>query len=402
MQLGIYGRKITMKKTWTKFALPIVVLIIGFGAMQAITASAEKDENKEAVDTRPTVKVENIQSADYPVLITSFGEVNPLESTLISSQVAGEVTGWNENFVAGGLVLRGEILFSIEKDTYEAALLQAEANLSSAQALLIEEQARANVAKQEAKNLPNNKVSDLYLRIPQVLSAEAAVKSAQARLKIAQRDLANCEIKAPYDALVINRNVGVGQYVNQGAQVAVLNNVEKAEIIFPIAGFDNAFLPLSVAGTPVTIVTKGFDAISREGVIARDLGVIDQATRMSQLVVRIDDPYGIKNGLVALKYGSYVEVQFIGRTLQQVYRLPQELVTNRTVWIVDEDNKLEPRKVDIIREEGAYFLIGDGLNNNDKIVITLPEYPQKGMEVKMAQSGSGSPIDDALAIKKSS
>ena len=391
-----------MKNTWTKIALPIVVLIVGVGAMYTITVSAAKDENKEAVDTRPTVKVESIQSTDYPVLITSFGEVTPLESTLISSQVAGEVTGWNENFVAGGLVLRGEILFSIEKDTYEAALLQAEANLSSAQALLIEEEARANVAKQEAKNLPNNKVSDLYLRIPQVLSAEAAVKSAQARLKIAQRDLANCEIKAPYDALVINRNVGVGQYVNQGAQVAVLNNVEKAEIIFPIAGFDNAFLPSNVAGTPVTISTKGFDAISREGVIARDLGVIDQATRMSQLVVRIYDPYGIKNGLAPLKYGSYVEVQFIGRTLQQVYRLPQELVTNRTVWIVDQDNKLEPRKVDIIREEGAYFLIGDGLNNNDKIVITLPEYPQKGMEVKMAQPSSGSSNDDVLAIKKSS
>ncbi|MEP7704595.1 efflux RND transporter periplasmic adaptor subunit [Paraglaciecola sp. 25GB23A] len=391
-----------MKNTWTKIALPIVVLIVGVGAMYTITVSAAKDESKEAVDTRPTVKVESIQSTDYPVLITSFGEVTPLESTLISSQVAGEVTGWNENFVAGGLVLRGEILFSIEKDTYEAALLQAEANLSSAQALLIEEQARANVAKQEAKNLPNNKVSDLYLRIPQVLSAEAAVKSAQARLKIAQRDLANCEIKAPYDALVINRNVGVGQYVNQGAQVAVLNNVEKAEIIFPIAGFDNAFLPTNIAGTPVTISTKGFDAISREGLIARDLGVIDQATRMSQLVVRIYDPYGIKNGLVPLKYGSYVEVQFIGRTLQQVYRLPQELVTNRTVWIVDQDNKLEPRKVDIIREEGAYFLIGDGLNNNDKIVITLPEYPQKGMEVKMAQPSSGSSNDDVLAIKKSS
>tara|TARA_R110002167_G_scaffold16689_5_gene64871 strand:+ start:6283 stop:7458 length:1176 start_codon:yes stop_codon:yes gene_type:complete len=391
-----------MKNTWTKIALPIVVLIVGVGAMYTITVSAAKDENKEAVDTRPTVKVESIQSTDYPVLITSFGEVTPLESTLISSQVAGEVTGWNENFVAGGLVLRGEILFSIEKDTYEAALLQAEANLSSAQALLIEEEARANVAKQEAKNLPNNKVSDLYLRIPQVLSAEAAVKSAQARLKIAQRDLANCEITAPYDALVINRNVGVGQYVNQGAQVAVLNNVEKAEIIFPIAGFDNAFLPSNVAGTPVTISTKGFDAISREGVIARDLGVIDQATRMSQLVVRIYDPYGIKNGLAPLKYGSYVEVQFIGRTLQQVYRLPQELVTNRTVWIVDQDNKLEPRKVDIIREEGAYFLIGDGLNNNDKIVITLPEYPQKGMEVKMAQPSSGSSNDDVLAIKKSS
>lgn len=385
---------------WKKIALPILVLIIGFGAMKAINASAEKEENKEAVDTRPTVKIENIQSADYQVMITSFGEVTPLESTILSAQVAGEVTDWNENFVAGGLVLRGETLFNIEKDTYEAALLQAEANLSSAQALLIEEQARANVAKQEAKNLPNNTVSDLYLRKPQLLSAEAALKSAQAKLKIAQRDLDNCEVKAPYDALVISRNIGVGQYVNQGAQVAVVNNVEKAEIIFPIAGFDNAFLPNNVAGTPTTIRTKGFDAINREGVVARDLGVVDQATRMSQLVVRINDPYGIKNGLAPLKYGSYVEVQFVGKTLPQVYRLPQELVTNRTVWIVDQDNKLEPRKVDIIREEGAYFLIGKGLTNTDKIVVTLPEYPQKGMEVKTAKPVSTS-AESSITVNKS-
>ncbi|MDP5029623.1 MAG: efflux RND transporter periplasmic adaptor subunit [Paraglaciecola sp.] len=389
-----------MKTNWKKFALPFVVLLVGVGAVKAINASAEKEEDKQAVDTRPTVKVESIESADYQVLITSFGEVTPLESTAISSQVAGEVTAWNENFVAGGLVLRGETLFSIEKDTYEAALLQAEANLSSAQSLLIEEQARANVAKQEAKNLPNNKVSDLYLRKPQVLSAEAAVKSAQARLKIAQRDLDNCEIKAPYDALVISRNVGVGQYVNQGAQVAVLNNVEKAEIVFPIAGFDNAFLPNDVAGTPAIITTKGFDAITRKGAIARDLGVVDQATRMSQLVIRIDDPYGIKSNVQPLKYGSYVEVQFVGKTLPQVYRLPQELVTNRTVWIVNQDNKLEPRKVDIVREEGAYFLISEGLSNTDKIVVTLPEYPQKGMEVKTAKPKPASD-DSSLSVKKS-
>jgi membrane fusion protein, multidrug efflux system len=322
-----------------------------------------------------------------------------LESTMISSQVAGEVTGWNENFVAGGLVLRGETLFTIEKDTYQAALLQAEANLSSAQALLIEEKARANVAEREALNLAKSKVTDLYLRKPQLLSAEAAVKSAQAKIKIAQRDLDNCEIKAPYDALVISRNVGVGQYVNQGAQIAELNNVEKAEIVFPIAGFDNAFLPNNVAGTPAIVSTKGFDAITRDAVIVRDLGVIDQATRMSQLVVRVTDPYGIKNGLTALKYGSYVEVQFVGKTLQQVYRLPQELVTNRTVWLVDQDNKLEPRKVDIIREEGSFFLIGDGLNNDDKIVVTLPEYPQKGMEVKTAQPKTA-PADSSLTVNK--
>ncbi|KXI29742.1 efflux RND transporter periplasmic adaptor subunit [Paraglaciecola hydrolytica] len=378
-----------MKTNWKKIALPFIVLIVGFGGMQAINASAEKEQEKKPVDTRPTVKVEAALSQDYQVLISSFGEVNPLESTMLSAQVSGEVIAWNENFVPGGLVLRGETLFAIEKDTYEAALLQAEASLSSAQSLLIEEQARAQVAKQEAKNLPQAKITDLYLRKPQLLSAEAALKSAQAKIKIAQRDLDNCEVKAPYDALVINRNVGVGQYVNQGTQIAQLNNVEKAEIIIPVAGFDNAFLPSGLAGTVATISTKGFDAVSREGLIARDLGIVDKATRMSQLVIRVDDPYGINNGLPALKYGTYVEVAFKGRTLQQIYRLPQELVSNRTVWIVDKDNKLEPRKVDIIREEGEYFLIGEGLANDEKIVVTLPEYPQKGMEVKTVQA-SGS------------
>lgn len=380
-----------------KIGLPLIVLVIGFGGMKAISASADKEEEKKPVDTRPTVKVEAALSQDYQVLISSYGEVSPLESTMLSAQVSGEVTEWNENFVPGGLVLRGEKLFTIEKDTYEAALLQAEANLSSAQSLLIEEQARAQVAKREASNLPKAKITDLYLRKPQLLSAEAAVKSAQAQIKIAKRDLDNCVITAPYDALVINRNVGVGQYVNQGTQIAELNNIEKAEIIFPIAGFDSAFLPNNLAGTLATISTKGFDAISRKGIIARDLGIVDKATRMSQLVIQIDDPYGIKNGLPALKYGRYVEVEFSGKTLQKVYRLPQELVTNRTVWIVDKDNKLEPRKVTIIREEGEYFLIGDGITNDEKIVVTLPEYPQKGMEVKLAK-----PADVDTTPKQSS
>lgn len=377
-----------MKKNWKKAVLPIVVLVIGFGGMKAINASAEKEEEKKPVDTRPTVKVEAALSQDYQVLITSYGEVSPLESTMLSAQVSGEVTQWNENFVPGGLVLRGETLFTIEKDTYEAALLQAQANLSSAQSTLVEEQARAQVAKQEAQNLPKAKVTDLYLRKPQLLSAEAALKSAQAKLKIAQRDLDNCEIKAPYDALVINRNVGVGQYVSQGTQIAELNNVEKAEIIFPIAGFDSAFLPTGLAGTVANISTKGFDAISREGTVVRDLGIVDKATRMSQLVVRIEDPYGIKSKLPPLKYGRYVEVAFAGKTLQKIYRLPQELVTNRTVWILDNDSKLEPRKVNIIREEGEFVLIGEGLANDEKIVVTLPEYPQKGMAVKLVHAAA--------------
>ena len=140
-----------MKKKWLKGILPLVILAVGFGGMSAIKASGEKEEDNEPVDTRPTVKIETAIAEDYQVRITGYGEVRPVESTMVSAQVSGEVLTWHHNFVPGGLVLRGDTLFTIELDTYQAALLQAEADLSLAKANLIEEQAKADVAKREAK-----------------------------------------------------------------------------------------------------------------------------------------------------------------------------------------------------------------------------------------------------------
>ena len=373
-----------MQTNSLRWVFPFVALIVGVVGFMGINAIAKDPEKKEVIDTRPTVQVEPVIANDHQVIIISYGEVKPLENTLLSAQVSGEVLSWHPNFVAGGIVARGETLFTIEKDNYEAAVLVAEAELARAQAGLIEEQAQAQVAEDEAKRFPSKARTDLFLRKPQVLSAQASVKSAQAALKRAQRDLDNCDVTAPYDALVISRNIGVGQFVTMGSQVAELNNIETAEVIIPIAGFDSVFLPERIKGITATIIQKGLNSFTREGVIDRDLGIVDNATRMSSLVVRIEDPYGLKNIQPAIKFGSYVQVNFAGAMLNNIYRLPQELVNNKTVWIVNEEQQLEPRKVTVIREEGEYFYISDGLKTDDKLVITLPEYPQKGMAVKIA------------------
>ncbi|KPH89649.1 hypothetical protein AMS57_15950 [Pseudoalteromonas undina] len=367
-----------------RWIFPFVALTLGVVGFAAINAIAKESDKKEVIDTRPTVQVEAVSANNHQVIINSYGEVQPLENTQLSAQVSGEVVSWHPSFVAGGVVGRGEILFTIEKDNYEAAVLQAEAELARAQAMLIEEQAQAKVAEDEAKRFPNKARTDLFLRKPQVLSAQASVKSAQAALKRAQRDLDNCEITAPYDALVVSRNVGVGQFVSMGAQVAELNNIETAEVIIPIAGFDSVFLPERVKGVTATVIKTGLNGFTRQAVIDRDLGIVDNATRMSSLVVRIEDPYGLTNQQPAIKFGTYVQVNFAGTMLNNIYRLPQELVNNQTVWVVNDEQQLEPRKVKVIREEGEYFYISDGLEANDKLVTTLPEYPQKGMAVKIA------------------
>ncbi len=373
----------TRKGLLTKIGMPIAILVIGVAGMLGIKATAQDSEEKKPVDTRPNISYQAVQPIDHTVIISGNGEIKPKESTALSAQVSGEVDSLHPNFVAGGLVKRGDVLFTIEKDAYEAALWQAESELSRAQAALIEEQARADVAQREAKNLPKTKVTDLYLRKPQLLSAQAAVKSAQARLKLAQRDLNDTIVRAPYDALIIMRNIGVGQFVNRGIEVARLNSIETAELVFPVAGFDAVFLPDDIVGANATMHARNPDKTTRKGSITRDLGIVDSATRMSQLVIEINDPYGLINDAEPLKFGTFVDVQFSGITIKNVYKLPQTLVNNRRVWVVDDTNKLRIKNVTVLREEGKYFYIDSGLSPNDKVVMTLPEYPLDGMEVKI-------------------
>lgn len=372
-----------MKSNLIKLAIFIVILGCGFAVKALIEGSEPEPEEQEKTDNRPTVSVEALNAIDHQVAISSFGEVVPLERTVLAAQVSGEVTSWNPNFVAGGLIKRGDILFSIEKDAYEAALLQAEAQVSLAEASLIEEQARQKVAMREAKNLPANQVSDLYLRKPQVLSAQAQLKSAQAAYRIAQRDLSNCDVTAPYDALVLSREIGSGQFVNVGMKVAEINNIEAAEVIFPVAGFDSPFLPKKIDNNPATVRAKDVAGISRVAYLQRDLGIVDQSTRMNHLVVRIDDPYSLNTDAPQLKFGTYVEVEFAGKLIENVYKVPQNLVNKRKIWVIDADQKLLSKNVEVVREEGTYFLISSGINEQDQVVMTLPEYPQNGMGVKL-------------------
>ena len=373
-----------MSKKWLKIAAPIVILIGGVFAFGLVKNNGPKPPEKKEVDTRPTVSVEKVNPEFHQVRIRGYGAVTPLEKTMISAQVSGEVVKWHPNFVEGGLVKRGEVLFEIESDNYEVALLQAESQLKSAQALLIEERGRAEVAKREAKSMPDARVTDLYLRKPQVMSAEASVKLAQANVKLAKRDLENCKVIAPYDALIVRRDLGTGQFVNRGTNVGELYNIEKAEIVFPVAGFDRTFLPNSLLGLPAEITTREKFSSTRTGKIVRDTGIVDQSTRMGHIVVEVTDPYGLKNDVPRLMFGTYVEVSFDGQGLNNIVKLSQDLVTNDRVWVLGEDNKLQQKKVEVVKEEGKLFLISGGLSSDDEIIMTIPEYAQEGMEVKLA------------------
>jgi len=104
---------------------------------------------------------------------------------------------------------------------------------------------------------------------------------------------------------------------------------------------------------------------------------------MLNVVIRIDDPYGLKSDAPPIKFGSYVEVEIAGKQLENVFKVPQALVNNGKLWLLDEEDKLIAHDVEVVREEGSFFYISSGVEANDRMVKDLPEYPQNGMQVKI-------------------
>ena len=362
------------------------MLIVGIAVFQLINIFGKPEKESEVIDPRPTVSAEHFLAKDYQVTISGFGSVEPLEQISLSAQVSGEVTDWHTNFVQGGLVKKGELLFSIDKTSYEAAFLQAEANLASAEASLVEQQAMAKVAQDEARENPNRTYTDFFLRKPQLLSAESAVKSALAALKIAKRDLDNTSVYAPFDALILSRNLGLGQFLMAGNQVATLYNIETAKILVPIPGFEASFLPNKIGGTEAVIRSQDQPDSAYLGVVRHVINAVNTDTRMTQVFVELDKPimtsFDDSASQRPLKFGDYVEVSFKGKTLPQVYSVPQDLVNDDGIWLLDERSRLTESKVTVLRSEGEQLIISEGISNTDLVVVTPPEYPSEGMLVK--------------------
>lgn len=366
---------------WQKTGLALGTLVLGvlaFGAIQATGQQKVQQDTSRSV--APLVQVATLSPQQYQFELAVWAEVIPQEQTRLTPEVTGRVVAMHPEFIDGGLLKKGDVMVQLDDADYQAQFLSAEAAVAAATANLEQELALAKVAKEENRNVSPALLTSLALRKPQLQSAEAALKSAQAALQKAKRDLARTKIVAPYDALIVQRHIGLGQVVNSGSVLADLNNIEFAEIRLPVASFDLPFLPAQLKGIPASVRVDGQ---SRQGLVVRDLGVLQSKTRMHHLVVQIEDPYALRQSAPRLRFGSYVEVLLTGSQMDNVYVLPQDSVNNQQVWLVDKQNKLQLRTVTVLRQQGKEVLIRDGLNAGEQLVVTPPSFPQDGLAVRI-------------------
>jgi len=376
--------------------LPLVILLFCILVAIVIIGMKQQPEKKEQKVSTPLIETITATLVTTPLTIESNGIFKPKHQTNLVAEVSGRVISLSEVFASGGIVKQGNVLAQIDDSDYQAALIDAQANLQRAQATLDEEVARGKVAKKEWQGTTSALPPELGLRKPQLAREQASLRSAQAALARAQRNLERTKIVAPYDALVNKRLVDLGQFVTTGSNLGVISSYNVGEIRLPMSNSDYNLLGNDILGASVTL-TRVENAQTKQwqATIVRDEGVIDEASRMVYIVAQVTTPYALED---KLKFGTFIKATIDSKQQRQLVILPSHLYKEGKIATVDSNNILHITTVELFRRDKNNVYISDGLAAGQKVALTKVEHLYEGMEVRLTTDQPAEPQDEPAAL----
>jgi len=382
-------------KTFLQYFVPVAFLATGYFIFSYFIASAPEPRQRPSNNTTPSVVARSLQTEDYAITLETQGTVQARTTSTLIPEVRGRIISVAPNFREGAFFEEGDVLLEIDDGDYQTELIVADAALAQAELREFEETARYEQAKLDWARLnPGQEASPLTLREPQIKQARASTASAKARVNNAKRNLERTKIKAPFAGRILSKNVDVGQYVSPGNQLARVYAVDFAEVRLPLTATQYSFLDLPSVyrgenpslreGPRVTLSSKvGNKTHEWRGRIVRAEGSVDIRTRQLFVVAQIRNPYGrTEEGRPPLKVGSFVEAKIEGKTLEGVYVIPRVLLReNEYVLLVDKQNYLERKSVDIAWETDDVIVVSGGLEPGDKLCLTDVPFALEGWPV---------------------
>jgi RND family efflux transporter MFP subunit len=386
--------EITQKPSTLK-KLIILAVIIGVTLSLVALIYSNPPQSKRAKPSKApqmTVATKILAPQRYQVMVESFGTVKPRTQSILFAQVAGEITQVSGQFRDGGFFEKGDVLVQLDDRDYRSEVKVSQANLLSANQVLLEEQARVQQAEADWQRLGNGKVAGvLVLRQPQLESAKAKVLSAQAQLDKAKLSLERTQIVAPYAGRILKKQVDIGQVVTSNSQLATIFAVDYVEIRLPINNKDLSLINLPEVYRDIgeqgnkDDVKISSDLIGHQswnGKIIRTESAIDEQSQQLYVVAQINRPYDATTSLGSpIKIGQYVTAQITGKELSNVLVIPSNVIYQGSYVYTVENGLLIRKEVLLGWQNGKESIVESGLVAGDELVLT-----------SLGQVSSGTPV----------
>jgi RND family efflux transporter MFP subunit len=380
-----------MKKRYKiiiQIALAVGFILCGIGGCMALKASRRALGRAEVVKSDPLARVVVAKSARVAIPIQGHGTVRPLQEIKLVPQVAGKITFVSSQFVDGGAFKKGDLLIQIDPADYDIAVTLADARVQDALSRFILREQETDVAKSDWNQLhPGKPVPLLVAKEHQLDAARAGLEASRAELEKAKLSLSRTRLTAPFNGRVSQKSVDIDQYVTPGQSLAVLYSTDAAEISLPMESANllwfevPGFTSSETRGSKASVFAEiGGKEQIWIGNVVRTEGTINEKTRMINVVVRVADPY---DRYPPLAPGLFVRVDIQGKSVENGFVVPRSsLRENSTVWVVDPDEKLEFRPVEIAVRTREGLVVEKGLADGDRVVVAAIKDATRGMKVK--------------------
>ena len=352
----------SIKTIKTIFSLFFIILFL--------SSCEQKNDGNQKAQNPIEVGYINPKKEPINLEIELIGKVKAKELALVRPQVSGIIE--KQLFKEGSFVKQGDILYKIDSATYKATLNQSLALLNSAKASLISAEAKSKRAEELLKfdGISKQEADEIKASY---LQAKALVEQRAAELENAKIDLNRCEIKAPISGYIGISNVTVGALVNANQSEELVNIRDTQTVFVDLSQSYNEILNLKSIGDledDIEVSLKfdnGFEYPIKGKLEARELSV-DESSQTVTLRAVFNNPNNL------LLSGMMTKAILKSKKSIDGFLIPQQAVlrdqkANPIVTLATPENKTITKIVKIQRSVGNKWLILDGLEESDKIVV---------------------------------
>jgi RND family efflux transporter MFP subunit len=379
-----------------KYLLPPLIILAAVGVVVLLIKTRPRPQRKPRVEQARLVETIDAQLTSTQLMIEASGTVVPARQVTLHPQVSGQVLSVSPEFEAGGIFHTDELMVSIDPADYEIQRIARQADVIRAQLAYKNELGMQEIAEHEWELIDSSEDTteleqELILRKPHLESAEAALKSAEAALRKAELDLERTTIEAPFNLVMVSKQVDPGALVSSQTPLAVVAGTDEyyINLTLPQDRLQWLNLPSDTNASPAKASVYSEDGVW-QGILIRVKPQLETQGRLAQLLVSVPDP--LRKPETPLMLGSYVRVQLEGRILNDVFVLPRRLIReNSAVWVLGSDNRLAIKPVRVLWSDRNISVISQGITPGDKLITTDLAAPVEGMLLNPIEDQPGAP-----------
>ena len=365
---------------------PIIIFVFAL----LFSGCGGDDAENEGLQEMPTrVKAIKVLTTNAPLTLSYSGQVVDRDEMKVQSKVSGSVV---EKYVKGGQdVVEGQILFKIDDRQYQAAVLQAEANLAKSKTALAKELVDLQRDEELWKEHAISEQTIVNQRAA-VESQESEVVANEAMLQKAKDDLADTIVYAPMSGRLGIDDVPIGTLSNAGSTaLATIGIVDPVFVQFAVS--EQEYLRLARGGQTsdesyqpnfrISLTLADGSSYPYPGEFAEYDRTLGNETGTLTIRTIFKNPDGL------LVPGMYARVEIDGLRLTNAMLVPeralQQLLGETLVIVAQSDNTSAIRKVTLGEKIGSYYVIKSGLNPNDLVIVEGLTNLRDGMPLEVTQ-----------------